>query len=115
MTASPQTPSLHFCYSEELHAKTLHVLESLEQAEAPTEHRKILGDLVVELTNVGMEYYFLKPLQLAKVGFLVQQPANLGVAGATRIMAPMIRNIIGRLDKPQLLTISGYIRQLMGG
>jgi len=44
---------------------------------------------------------------------MVQQTANLGVAGATRIMAPMIRNIIGRLDKDQLLSISGYIRQLM--
>ena len=43
----------------------------------------------------------------------MQQPANLGVAGATRIMAPMIRNIIGRLDRPQLLIISSYIRHLM--
>ena len=43
----------------------------------------------------------------------MQQTANLGVAGATRIMAPMIRNIIGRLDQDQLLSISGYIRQLM--
>jgi hypothetical protein len=28
-------------------------------------------------------------------------------------MAPMIRNIIGRLDKDQLLTIGDYIRHLM--
>ena len=68
---------------------------------------------MVELTNAGMDDYFLKPLRLTKVGFVVQQTANLGVAGATRIMAPMIRNIIGRLDKDQLLSISGYIRQLM--
>ena len=45
---------------------------------------------------------------------MVQQTANLGVASATRIMAPMIRNIIGRLDGKQLLSISGSIRQLMG-
>jgi hypothetical protein len=114
MTSSPSPPSLRFCYAEALHAKILHLLETLEQAEDPTKHRSALGDLVVELTNAGMEDYFLKPLQLAKVGFVVQQTANLGVAGATRIMAPMVRNIIGRLDKTQLLTISGYIRQLMG-
>ncbi|MCC7221464.1 MAG: hypothetical protein IT490_12140 [Candidatus Contendobacter sp.] len=113
MTAAPPLPTLRFCYTETLHAKILHLLETLEQAEDPTKHRSALGDLVVELTQAGMEDYFLKPLQLAKVGFLMQQPANLGVAGATRIMAPMIRNIIGRLDKPQLLIISSYIRHLM--
>jgi hypothetical protein len=113
MTSSPPSPSLRFCYAEALHAKALHLLETLEQAEDPTRHRSALGDLVVELTNAGMDYYFLQPLQLAKVGFMVQQTANLGVAGATRIMAPMIRNIIGRLDKDQLLSIGGYIRQLM--
>ncbi|MBZ4193449.1 MAG: hypothetical protein LAE24_03985 [Candidatus Contendobacter sp.] len=114
MTSSTPLPSLRFCYAEALHAKILNLLETLEQAEDPAKHRSALGDLVVELTNAGMDDYFIKPLQLAKVGFVVQQTANLGVAGATRIMAPMIRNIIGRLDKTQLLTISGYIRQLMG-
>ena len=77
-------------------------------------HRAELGDLVVELTNSGMDYCFLKPLLLAKVGFVVQQSANLGVAGATRIMAPMIRNIIARLDRRQLLVVADYIRHLMG-
>ncbi|HOW63100.1 MAG TPA: hypothetical protein P5284_09690 [Candidatus Contendobacter sp.] len=113
MPPSSEPPSLRFCCPEALHAKTLQVLETLEQAPDPSKHRGPLGDLVVELTNAGMDDYFLQPLRLAKAGFVVQQTANLGVAGATRIMAPMIRNIIGRLDQSQLLSISGYIRHLM--
>ncbi len=113
MKASAQQPALRFCYAAELHAKTLNLLETLEQAEDPTQHRSALGDLVVELTKAGLDDYFLKPLQLAKVGFVVQQTANMGIAGANRIMAPMIRTIIGRLDQAQLRTIGGYIRQLM--
>lgn len=113
MPPSPQPPSLRFCYAEELHAKVLPLLETLEHAEDPTRHRGALGDLVVELTGAGLDFYFLQPLRLAQVGFLVQQTANLGVAGAARIMAPMIRNIIGRLDRDQLLIVVGYIRQLM--
>ena len=95
-------------------AKTLQLLETLEHAADPTQYRSALGNLVVELTNAGLDYYFLQPLRVAKVGFVVQQTANLGVAGASRIMAPMIQNIIGRLNKTQLLTIAGFIRQLMG-
>lgn len=113
MPPSPQPPSLRFCYPEALHAKTLDLLETLEQADDPTRHRGALGDLVVELTHAGMDDYFLQPLRLAQVGFMVQQTANLGVAGATRIMAAMIRTIIGRLDKDQILTVAGHIRQRM--
>jgi hypothetical protein len=86
---------------------------TLEQAEDPTTYRDALGDLVVELTDAGMDYYFLKPLQLAEAGFVVQQSANLGMAGALRIIGSVIRNIISYMDKTQLLTICGYIRQLM--
>lgn len=114
MPPSPQPPSLRFCYAEALHAKVLHLLETLEQVPDPSKYRGALGDLVVELTDAGIDDYFLQPLRVAKVGFVVQQTANLGVAGASRIMAPMIQNIIGRLNKTQLLTIAGFIRQLMG-
>jgi hypothetical protein len=89
------------------------LLDTLEQADDPTQYSAALGDLVVELTSAGMDYYFLKPLQLAKTGFVIQQSANLGIAGAIRIMASVIRTILGRLDKDQLLIIGGYIRQLM--
>lgn len=106
-------PSLRFFYSEELHARTLNLLDALEQADDPTRFSNALGDLVVELTDAGIDYYFLKPLQLAQVGFVIQQSANLGIAGALRIMAPVIRTVIGRLDKNQLLIIGDYIRQLM--
>ena len=55
----------------------------------------------------------MKPLKLAKAGFIVQQSANLGLAGAQQVMGSVIRNIIGRMDRPQLLSVRGSIRQLM--
>jgi hypothetical protein len=89
------------------------VLGAIEQAEDATAHRDALADLVVELTNSGMDTYFMKPLKLAKAGFIVQQGANLGMAGAQQIMGSVIRNIIGRMDGPQLLSVCGSIRQFM--
>jgi len=106
-------PFLRFYHSEGLRKKTLSVLSALEKAEDPTAHRDALGDLVVELTNSGMDYYFMKQLQLAKPGFIVQQSANLGLAGAQKVMGSVIRNIIGRMDGPPLLSVCGSIRQLM--
>src|SRR6266545_782732 len=115
--AEPSEPSprpfLRFYHSDELRAKTLAVLARVEQADDPRQGRAALGDLVVELTHSGIDYFFLEPLRLAEAGFLVQQTASLGMAGALKIMAPMTRSIIGRMDAPQLLAICSYIRQLM--
>jgi len=72
-----------------------------------------LANIVVELTDSGMEYYFLRPLKLAKAGFFLEQSANLGMSATTAVLATVIRNMIGRMDGPQLLTVSSYIRQLM--
>ena len=109
---SPQ-PFLRFYYSESLRAKTLAVLTTLERAKDGTKHRDALADVVVQLTDSGMEYYFLRPLKLAKVGFFVEQSANLGMAATTRVLGSVVRNIIGGMDGPQLLAVCSHIRQLM--
>jgi len=112
-SSPPSQPSLRFYHSRSLRANTLRVLATLEKAEDSTQHRDALADIIVQLTDSGMEYYFLRPLKLANVGFLTQQSANLGMAATTRVLGSVIRNIIGRMDHPQLLTVCSHIRQLM--
>lgn len=111
--APSEKPFLRFYHSPALRKKTLAVLVSLEKAPDPTDHRDALADVVVELTNSGLDYCFMRPLGLAKVGFLVQQSANLGLAGAQQVMGSVIRNIIGRMDRPQLLSVCASIREMM--
>ncbi len=106
-------PFLRFYHSAVLREKTLAVLSALERAHDATSHRSALADIVAELTNSGMDYYFMKPLKLVEAGFIVEQSAKLGLAGAQQVMGSVIRNIIGRMDRPQLLFVCGYIRQLM--
>ncbi len=105
-------PFLRFYHSEVLRKKTISVLTALEEAPDPTQHRDALGDLVAELSDAGLNYYFMAPLKLAKPGFLVEQSAGLGMAGARQVLGSVARNIIGRMDKPQLLSVSASIRKL---
>ena len=112
--ASPSPrPFLRFYHSDSLRAKTFAVLNTLEKAKDSTKYRDALADIVSQLTDSGMEYYFLRPLKLAGVSFFVEQSANLGMAAATRVLGSVIRSIIGGMDSPQLLTVCSYIRQLM--
>ena len=75
------------------------MLAALERAEDATEHRGDLAEIVVELSNSGLDAYFLVPLKDAKAGFVLQQSAKLGMAGAKQVMAPVIRQVIGRMER----------------
>lgn len=106
-------PFMRFYHSESLRKKTLDVLEALERSRDATAHRAALADVVVELSNSGMDYYFMRPLKLAKAGFVTEQSASLGLKGVQQVMATVIRQIIGRMESPQLLSVCDSIRQLM--
>lgn len=89
------------------------VVEAVEQAENPVAHADALADLVVELTNAGLNAYFMQPLKLSKPGFVVEQSASLGMVGVQQLMGTVIRRVIGWMDGAQLLSVCGSIRQFM--
>ena len=106
-------PFLRFYHSEALRKSMLKVLDAVEEAADPTAHRVALADVIIELMHSGFDAYFLEPLKAAKAGFIIQQSASLGLTGAQQLMGTVIRNIIGRMDGPQLVSLCGSIRALM--
>jgi len=112
-TEAPEAPHLRFHHSAALRKKTLHVLDTLEQARDATAHRDALANVVLELTAAGMDAYFMQPLRLAKAGFIVEQSAGLGMSGVQQLMGSVIRNVIGRMTDAQLLSVGKSLRQFM--
>jgi len=106
-------PSLRFYPSKELHGRLLTVLVQIEQATDATVHRSKLSESVSELTGAGLDYFFLQTLKGAQVGFVTTQAANLGLLGVQQVMAPVIRNIVARLEHAQLQAIAQGIRKLL--
>lgn len=106
-------PFLRFHHSQELRVKTLEVLEAVEGAEKAAAYSGQLTELVLELTDNGMDQYFLRSLKATKANFVVQQSAALGLSGVQKLMGTVIRNIIGRMDDRQILSVCGSIRKFM--
>jgi len=86
---------------------------SARLAENPVAHADELANLVVELTNAGLDAYFMQPLKLAKPGFVVEQSASLGMVGVQQVLGTVIRRVIGRMNGAQLLSVCGSIGQFM--
>jgi hypothetical protein len=104
---------MRFHHSAALREKTLELIATIEQADDAGAYREALSNLVMELTKSGMDAYFMQPLRLTKPGILVEQSANLGLAGVQQLMGSVVRQIIGRMNGAQLLSVCASIRQFM--
>ncbi|MHB8949652.1 MAG: hypothetical protein ACYC4S_11385 [Rhodoferax sp.] len=112
MLAPATEPSLRFYHSKALRTKTNSVLGGLQAKPDHPKHGEALADLVAELIEAGMDYYFLKALKEAKVGFVAEQSARLGMSGAVKLINSVSRNFIVRMDHGQLLVVASHIRGL---
>jgi hypothetical protein len=106
-------PYLRFYHPVPLRTKTLAILDRLELAPDATRHRDALAGVVVDLTESGMDAFFIQPLKLARAGFIVERTASLGVAGAVSVMSAVVHRVIGSMGSPQLLSVCGSVRKLM--
>jgi len=88
------------------------VLTALETQPGQSCHCQAIADLVTELIEAGMDYYFMKVLKQADVGFVAEQSARLGMSGAVKLLSSVSRKFITRMDQAQLLVVAIHIRSL---
>ncbi len=111
-SAAKAEPSLRFYHSKALRTRSDAVLSALEKSPTDARHGAAVADLVATLVEAGMDYYFLRALQLAKVGFIKEQSARLGVSGATQLINSVSRKFIVSMDSTQLLAVATHMRSL---
>lgn len=88
-------------------------LEALRRDPAHAPHVKELVAVVLELTESGLDYYFLEPLRRARVGAMGMTTARLGIATAGRAISPLVRRVMSSLDEEQILSIADFVDELL--
>ncbi len=111
-TTASQEPSLRFFHSKAVGKRIDGVLGALEKAPEDSKHPEAVADLVAELVEAGMDYYFMVPLKQAQVGFVKEQSARLGLTGAITLINSVSRKFITRMDSAQLLVVAAHISSL---
>ena len=110
--AKDTEPSLRFYHSKALRTRTHSLLSAIETKPDAPAHGPALADLVNDLIDAGMDYYFLRPLKQAEVGFVTEQSARLGLSGAVRLISTVTRKFIVRMEPQQLQVVATHIRAL---
>ena len=107
-----EQPSMRFFHSTELKEKTDAVISELESNPDYPKHGDAMADLVAELINAGMDYYFVKALKEAKIGFISEKSAMLGISSAVKLISSVSRKFIVRMDSNQLSIVASHIKSL---
>ncbi len=102
-----------FCISSELMKRAEASVQSLRRDPEDPSHVKELVAVVLELTENGLDYYFLEPLRCARVGAMGMTTARLGIATAGRAISPLVRRVMSSLDEEQILSIADFVDELL--
>ena len=108
-----EKPFLRFYHSEVLRVRTLAVLARIEEGQDSRQHRDALSEVIMELNGAGMEYYYLRPLGLANVSSRLEKSARIGIGGVVLVMTPVIRTVIKRMKRDELLSVCRHMREIM--
>jgi len=72
-----------------------------------------LTEVVLEMTDRGLHFYFLHPLELAGVGPFTRSTVELALSTAGRTLPMVVRKTLKSLNDEQILTLADFIDHVL--
>ena len=114
--ADPDPPAVGWVAFEipgELRLRAESIVERLRSDTDKKQHTTELADVVVEMTDRGLHYYFLHPLEQARVGTMTRRAAELAIGTAGRTLPMVIRKTVRSLSDEQLSSLADFIDHIL--
>ena len=97
------------------YARILEIVAALREDPADREIVGNLIDVILDLTDTGLTYFFLHPLELVGVGAFRRKGAEVALGTAGRVLPSVVRSTVGSMDESQLLQLADFIEQMVSG
>lgn len=100
--------------SEELRTRALNTVEELRQRGiADREAIDKLFGLIVELTEAGLDFFFLEPLRRLKASSMMMGMAKVGISSMLKGSKMVIHKVLKKLDDRSLIAILDFIEEII--
>jgi hypothetical protein len=96
------------------HARILEVVAWLRRDPGDPGAAAMLIDVVLDLTDTGLSYFFLHPLELTGVSTIRRKGVEVALGTASRVLPPVVRSTVGSMSQTQLLKLADFIEQMVG-
>ena len=106
-------PRYAFPATPELHERVLQAIAELREDFDDSKRRDRFREVIAELTDYGLVYYFGRPLELAKATGFHAKAARLGLASTRNTIGGFIKRVFKPMSAEQLATICSFVEDLM--
>ena len=89
------------------------IVERLRRDPDKRQHVPELVDIIIEMTDKGLHYYFLHPLEEAGVGAMTRGAVELAIGTAGRTLPMVVRKTVKSLNDDQLVSIADFIDHML--
>ena len=98
-----------FPISDRLYEKTARVIHQLRQDTTRSSSVPLLLEVVIEAVDVGLDYFLIYPLEIARVNRLTISTAKMAVLTAKQALYAIVRRVLPSMNDEQLLAVAGFL------
>ncbi|MBF0121486.1 MAG: hypothetical protein HQK79_21870 [Desulfobacterales bacterium] len=95
---------------ESMARQALDLAKSLKQ-DSPYRYKHLVADVLSDLTKINLEYYFLRPIELFKLGSFSEKVANMAIHVAYSAITRFVKRGIEKLSDDQLIILADLIEE----
>ncbi|MBQ0748057.1 MAG: hypothetical protein KBT82_16535 [Marinobacter sp.] len=100
--------------SDELRTRALYTVEELrERGKADKEAVDKLYNLIVELTDAGLDFFFLEPLRRLRASNMMLGMARVGISSMLKGSKIVVHKVLKKLDDRSLASILDFIEEII--
>ncbi|SDX60039.1 hypothetical protein [Marinobacter mobilis] len=99
---------------DELRTKALYTVSELRsRGKADKEAIEELFQLIVELTESGLDFFFLEPLRRLNAGSMMMGMAKVGISSMLKGSKMVVHKVLKKLDERSLVSILDFIEEII--
>lgn len=89
------------------------LITKIRNGQSPTQYVGALTDLVIDLTEAGLQFYFIEPLERIDVSSLTMKVASMGLNSTHKGMKMVIKKVLKKLSDEQVVKLSEFLEEIL--
>ena len=98
---------------QEIRDKAATLIQRARYEGPATRHLNLLLDVISDLTEAGLDFYFISPLHRVKAGSMTLKVAQMGLNSTQKGMNLVIKKVLQRLDDRQLDSVVIFLQEIL--
>ncbi|MDX1458895.1 MAG: hypothetical protein R3276_15000 [Marinobacter sp.] len=100
--------------SDELRTKAMYTVTELRsRGKADKEAVEQLYQLIVEMTEDGLDFFFLEPLRRLRASNMMMGMAKVGISSMLKGSKMVVHKVLKKLDDQSLVSILDFIEEII--